>query len=117
MPIVAATLWTDDPERGGQALGFALFFPNYSTWEGRAGIHLEDLFVRPAARGKGYGLALLRALARLARERGCPRLDWAVLDWNQPAIDFYRRLGAEPLHEWTTYRLRGEALARLACDD
>lgn len=105
------------PAAGLEPVGMALFFHNYSTWRGKRGVYLEDLFVRPAARGRGYGLALLRALARLARERDCPRLDWAVLDWNEPAIEFYRRLGAEPLEEWRTFRLSGEALARLACDD
>lgn len=98
----------------GASAGFALFFHNFSTWEGRPGIYLEDLFVRPQYRGEGYGKALLAALARLARERGCARLEWAVLDWNEPAIRFYRALGAVPLDEWTTYRLTGEALARLA---
>ncbi|WBL37522.1 GNAT family N-acetyltransferase [Tepidiforma flava] len=93
--------------------GFALFFHTFSTWEGRPGIWLEDLFVRPAARGKGYGRALLARLAALALERGCARLEWAVLDWNEPAIGFYRALGAMPMDEWTTYRLTGEALARL----
>lgn len=98
----------------GASAGFALFFHNFSTWEGRPGIYLEDLFVRPQYRGEGYGKALLAALARLARERGCARLEWAVLDWNAPAIRFYRALGAVPMDEWTTYRLTGEALARLA---
>lgn len=98
----------------GASAGFALFFHNFSTWEGRPGIYLEDLFVRPQYRGEGYGKALLAALARLARERGCARLEWAVLDWNEPAIRFYRALGAVPMDEWTTYRLTGEALARLA---
>jgi len=94
--------------------GFALFFHNFSTWEGRPGIYLEDLFVRPEARGRGYGRALLARLAALAVERGCARLEWAVLDWNEPAIGFYRALGAVAMDEWTTYRLTGEALARLA---
>jgi GNAT superfamily N-acetyltransferase len=94
--------------------GFALFFHNFSTWEGRPGIYLEDLFVRPAARGKGYGRALLARLAALALERGCARLEWAVLDWNEPAIGFYRALGAVSLDEWTTYRLSGAALQELA---
>lgn len=96
--------------------GFALFFPNFSTWEGKPGIHLEDLFVRPAFRGQGYGRALLAAVAGLAVERGCARLEWAVLDWNEPAIGFYRRLGAAALEEWTTYRLEGPALASLAAN-
>lgn len=98
----------------GASAGFALFFHNFSTWEGKPGIYLEDLFVRPEFRGQGYGKALLAELARLAVERGCARLEWAVLDWNEPAIQFYRALGAVPLDEWTTYRLTGEALARLA---
>jgi GNAT superfamily N-acetyltransferase len=101
-------------EDAGGVQGFALFFHNFSTWEGRPGIYLEDLFVRPEARGRGYGRALLARLAALAVERGCARLEWAVLDWNEPAIGFYRALGAEALEEWTTYRLTGEALARLA---
>lgn len=98
----------------GESAGFALFFHNFSTWEGRPGIYLEDLFVRPEHRGQGYGKALLVALARLARERGCARLEWAVLDWNEPSIRFYRALGAVPMDEWTTYRVTGEALERLA---
>ncbi len=100
-------------ESGGRAVGFALFFPNYSTWLGKPGIHLEDLFVLPEERGRGYGKALFRRVAELAVERGAGRLEWAVLDWNQPAIDFYRSLGSEPLSEWTTERLSGEALRRL----
>lgn len=98
----------------GASAGFALFFHNFSTWEGRPGIYLEDLFVRPEHRGQGYGRALLAALARLALERGCARLEWAVLDWNEPSIQFYRALGAVPMDEWTTYRVAGDALARLA---
>lgn len=98
----------------GESAGFALFFHNFSTWEGKPGIYLEDLFVRPEHRGQGYGKALLVALARLARERGCARLEWAVLDWNEPSIRFYRALGAVPMDEWTTYRVTGEALERLA---
>lgn len=98
----------------GASAGFALFFHNFSTWEGKPGIYLEDLFVRPEFRGQGYGKALLAELARLAVERGCARLDWAVLDWNEPSIQFYRALGAAPMDEWTTYRLSGEALATLA---
>jgi GNAT superfamily N-acetyltransferase len=94
----------------GTPLGFALFFHNFSTFLGRSGIYLEDLFVRPAHRGAGAGRALLEHLARLARERGCGRLEWTVLDWNAPAIAFYERLGARPQAEWTTYRLEGEAL-------
>lgn len=98
----------------GQSAGFALFFHNFSTWEGRPGIYLEDLFVRPEFRGHGYGKALLSELARLAVERGCARLEWAVLDWNEPSIQFYRALGARPMDEWTTYRMDGEALRTLA---
>src|SRR6185503_17593107 len=99
---------------GARPVGFALFFQTYSTWRGRTGLHLEDLFVPDAERRRGVGSALLRRLARLALERGCARLEWAVLDWNTPAIDFYRRLGAEALDEWTTHRLTGPALAALA---
>ena len=95
-------------------LGFALFFHTYSTFLGRPGLYLEDLFVRPRHRGAGVGSALLRHLARLAERRGCARLEWAVLDWNEAAIDFYRRLGARPNAGWTVYRLDGEALQRLA---
>ena len=98
----------------GEPMGFALFFHTYSTFLGRPGIYLEDLFVRPAHRGSGAGTALLRHLARLAAERGCGRLEWAVLHWNEAAIEFYRRLGARPTADWTVYRLDGEALARLA---
>jgi GNAT superfamily N-acetyltransferase len=98
----------------GEAVGFALFFHNFSTFLGKPGIYLEDLFVRPAARGRGVGKRLLAWLARTALERGCARLDWAVLDWNAAAIGFYRSLGAEALDEWTTYRLGGAALERLA---
>jgi GNAT superfamily N-acetyltransferase len=101
---------TDD---GGSA-GFALFFHNFSTWLGRPGIWLEDLFVRPDLRGQGHGRALLVELARLAKERGCGRLEWSVLDWNEPSIAFYRGLGAEAMHEWTIYRLTGRALDELA---
>lgn len=95
-------------------MGFALFFHNYSTFLARRGIYLEDLFVRPEARGKGVGFALLRELARLAVERDCGRLEWAVLDWNQLAIDFYKRIGAKPLADWTVFRLTGDALENLA---
>jgi GNAT superfamily N-acetyltransferase len=94
--------------------GFALYFYNYSTWRGRPGIYLEDLFVRPQYRGKGIGKALLKEVARIAVAQGCARFEWAVLDWNTPAIDFYRSLGAEPLSEWTIMRLSGDALATLA---
>lgn len=98
----------------GASAGFALFFHNFSTWEGRPGIWLEDLFVRPELRGHGFGRALLSELARLAVERGCARLEWSVLDWNEPSIGFYRSLGAQPMDEWTTYRMSGAALRQLA---
>jgi GNAT superfamily N-acetyltransferase len=101
-------------EVGNDAAGFALFFHNYSTFLGRRGLYLEDLFVFPAYRGQGIGLALMRRLARLAIERQCGRFEWWVLDWNESAIDFYRRLGARAMSEWTVYRLTGEPLARLA---
>jgi GNAT superfamily N-acetyltransferase len=93
--------------------GFALYFYNYSTWRGHAGIYIEDLFVRPAFRGKGIGKALLAEVARIAVLEGCPRLEWAVLNWNQLAIDFYNAIGAQPMSEWTTMRLSGDALANL----
>jgi GNAT superfamily N-acetyltransferase len=98
----------------GAAVGFALFFHNFSTFMGLPGIYLEDLYVQPHARGKGIGRALLVRLARLAKERGCGRLEWAVLDWNEPAIRFYRNLGAVPMHEWTVFRATDESLDRLA---
>ena len=98
----------------GQEVGFALFFHNFSTFLGRAGIYLEDLYVRPEFRGKGYGKALVRELARIAVERGCGRLEWWCLDWNKPSIDFYLSLGAEPMKDWTVYRVAGPALADLA---
>ncbi len=101
-------------EDAGRVVGFALFFHNYSTFRGRPGLYLEDLFVEPEHRGRGHGKALLLALARLAVERGCARMEWSVLDWNQPAIDFYKKLGAVPLDEWTQYRLTGEALEHCA---
>ncbi|AYO96916.1 MULTISPECIES: GNAT family N-acetyltransferase [Xanthomonas] len=104
-------------EQDGQALGFAVYFFNYSTWLGRNGLYLEDLFVRPEARGKGAGLALLRHLAQLAVQRGCGRFEWSVLDWNQPAIDFYKAVGARPMDGWTVYRLDGERLAAFAAGD
>lgn len=100
-------------EEGGEAHGFALFFHNYSTFLGKPGIYLEDLFVDPAQRGKGYGKKLLAKLAELAVERGCGRLEWSVLDWNQLSIDFYLSLGAKPMDEWTIYRLEGAALEEL----
>ena len=98
----------------GKEVGFALFFHNFSTFLGRAGIYLEDLFVLPEYRGRGYGKGLLKKLAQIAEERGCGRLEWWCLDWNQPSIDFYRSLGAEPMEEWTTYRLTGETLREMA---
>ena len=101
-------------DENGTEVGFALFFHNFSTFLGRAGIYLEDLFVKPAYRGKGYGKGLLSELARIAVERGCGRLEWWCLDWNQPSIDFYRSLGAVPMDEWTTYRVTGETLTALA---
>ena len=96
------------------AAGFAVFFHNFSTWLGRPGLYLEDLFVRPEHRGKGYGRALLIELAKIARERNCGRMEWAVLDWNEPAIQFYRKLGAQPMDEWTVFRLTREGIANLA---
>ncbi len=96
------------------AVGFAVFFHNFSTWLGKPGLYLEDLFVRPEHRGKGYGRALLVDLAKIARERGCGRMEWAVLDWNDPAIQFYRKLGAKPMDEWTVFRLTGDEIAKLA---
>ena len=101
-------------EIDGTPQGFALFFHNFSTFEGRPGIYLEDLFVRPDARGSGLGKALLGKLAALAVERDCARLEWSVLDWNTPAIDFYKALGARPMDEWTVYRVDGDALTGLA---
>ena len=98
----------------GKEVGFALFFHNFSTFLGRAGIYLEDLFVLPEYRGKGYGKGLLRKLAQIAEERGCGRLEWWCLDWNKPSIDLYKSLGAEPMDEWTTYRLTGEKLKEMA---
>jgi diamine N-acetyltransferase len=98
----------------GEAAGFAVFFPAFSTWRAGWGLYLEDLFVRPAYRGRGIGLALFRAVAAAAVERGAERLEWIVLDWNRLALDFYRGLGAEALDDWTKMRLRGDALAELA---
>jgi GNAT superfamily N-acetyltransferase len=95
-------------------VGFAVYFYNFSTWLGRPGLYLEDLFVKPEKRGKGYGRALLIELAKIARDRGCGRMEWAVLDWNEPAIKFYRSLGARPMHEWTVFRLTGEEIPKLA---
>lgn len=95
----------------GEPVGFALWFRNFSTWRGTHGIYLEDLYVRPEARGGGHGKALLLELARIAVERGYSRVEWSVLDWNQPSIDFYKSIGAVPMDEWTVYRLTDEALA------
>lgn len=97
----------------GQEIGFALFFHNFSTFLGRAGLYLEDLYVRPEYRGNGYGKSLLKKLASIAVERGCGRLEWWCLDWNQPSIDFYLSLGAEPMSDWTVYRLTGDTLQAL----
>jgi GNAT superfamily N-acetyltransferase len=99
---------------GDEPVGFALFFHNYSTFLARPGMYLEDLFVVPAWRGHGYGRQLLAHLATLAVERGCGRLEWAVLDWNEPAIGFYKSLGAKPLHDWTVFRVTGDGLHQLA---
>jgi GNAT superfamily N-acetyltransferase len=116
-----ATLFGDRPaaevliaELGGAPVGFALFFPSYSTFLGKPGLYLEDLFVRPVARGKGCGLALMSALARIAVARGYGRFEWSVLDWNEPALKFYAQLGARPQSEWTVQRLVGAPLAALA---
>lgn len=98
----------------GKEVGFALFFHNFSTFLGRAGIYLEDLYVEPAHRGQGIGTALLRELARIAVARGCGRLEWWCLDWNTPSIEFYRNLGAEAMEDWTVYRISGETLGKLA---
>jgi GNAT superfamily N-acetyltransferase len=98
----------------GKPAGFALYFFNYSTWNGRPGIYLEDLFVQPEFRGLGIGKALLRQVAAIAVEKNCPRLTWAVLDWNTPAIDFYRAMGAQFLDEWRMVRVTGDALQQLA---
>ena len=97
-----------------QPVGFALFFHNFSTFAGKRGLYLEDLYVRPEHRGRGIGRRLLRHLARIARDRGCCRFEWSVLDWNEPAIRFYRRLDAAPMDDWTVHRLTGAALDRLA---
>ena len=118
---IAAALFGDNPrlfcelaEWNGEGVGFALWFFNFPTFSGRPGIYLEDLFVRPAFRGKGIGKALLSHLARLGVEQGCSRLQWSVLDWNTPSIDFYKSLGAVMMDEWTMCRVSGEALRKLA---
>ena len=99
---------------GQTPVGFAVYFYNFSTWLGRPGLYLEDLFMKPENRGKGYGRALLIELAKIARDRGCGRMEWAVLDWNEPAIKFYHALGATPMHEWTVFRLTRDGITRLA---
>jgi GNAT superfamily N-acetyltransferase len=99
---------------GQSPVGFAVFFHNFSTWLGRPGLYLEDLFIKPEKRGKGYGRALLVELAKIARDRECGRMEWAVLDWNESAIKFYRALGAKPMDEWTVFRLTRDGIARLA---
>ena len=109
-PVAFAVIGYDEDE----PISFALFFHNYSTFIGRPGLYLEDLYVRPHARGRGFGRAMLAYLARVARERRCGRMEWAVLDWNEPAIKFYKGLGARPLDDWIVYRLTGDALDKLA---
>jgi GNAT superfamily N-acetyltransferase len=119
--MLAAALFGERPsaeaviaELDGAPVGFALFFQNFSTWTGRPGIYLEDLYVTPAARGSGTGTALLRHLAGIALDRGCGRFEWAVLDWNEPAINFYRAMGAVGMDEWRVQRVAGDALMKLA---
>ena len=102
---------------GAECAGFAVYFSTYSTFLAQPGIYLEDLYVKPEARGKGLGFALLRYLAKLARERNCGRLEWSVLNWNEPSIQFYKKLGAVPKDEWTRYQLAGEALGRVAGEE
>jgi GNAT superfamily N-acetyltransferase len=118
-----ATLFGSSPfaevviaEEDGTPAGFAIFFHNYSTFLAQPGIYLEDLFVKPECRGRGYGTALLARLAQIARARDCGRVEWAVLDWNEPSIAFYKSLGARPMDDWRTFRLTGEALEKLASD-
>lgn len=120
-PLLADALFGDQPaayaviaEIDGARVGLALYFFNFSTWTGWRGLYLEDLYVTPEARGRGVGGALLKHLAGIAVDRGCTRFEWAVLDWNEPAIKFYLSKGAEPMHEWRTYRVSGDALPRLA---
>ncbi|MFG2817957.1 GNAT family N-acetyltransferase [Kitasatospora sp. NPDC048365] len=110
-PAVFGLIAEDDAS--GEPVGFALWFRNFSTWKGTHGIYLEDLYVRPEARGGGHGKALLTELARIAVERGYARMEWSVLDWNEPSINFYKSLGAVGMDEWTTFRLTGEALTEL----
>ncbi len=102
---------------GAEPVGFAVYFFNFSTWLGQPGLYLEDLFVRPVHRGKGYGRLLLARLAQIARERDCGRMEWAVLDWNEPAIQFYKKLGAKPMEEWTVFRITSAGIAALAKGD
>jgi GNAT superfamily N-acetyltransferase len=104
-------------EEDGVPVAFALFFHNFSTFIGRPGLYLEDVFVKPEKRGRGYGKAMLARLASIAVERNCGRFEWAVLDWNTPAIDFYKSLGAQPVDEWTIFRMTGNALTNLAAQD
>ncbi|MEV7941522.1 MULTISPECIES: GNAT family N-acetyltransferase [unclassified Kitasatospora] len=111
-PALFALIAEDDAT--GEPVGFAVWFLNFSTWRGTHGIYLEDLYVRPQSRGGGHGKALLLELARIAVERGYARVEWSVLDWNTPSIDFYKSLGAVPMDDWTVYRLTGEALAAAA---
>ena len=120
-PMLEAALFGERPaaeaviaEINGDPVGFALFFQNFSTWTGRPGLYLEDLYVTPAARGSGTGTALLRYLAGIALDRGCGRFEWAVLDWNEPAINFYRAMGAIGMDEWRVQRVAGDALVKLA---
>jgi len=109
-PVVEAVIARVD----GEPAGYALFFPNFSTFLGRPGLYLEDLYVRPAARGVGAGRRMLEHLARIAVDRGWGRFEWSVLDWNEPSINFYKRMGAKPMDEWTVFRISGEDLKRLA---
>ncbi len=120
-PMLAEALFGADSaaeaviaEQGGVPVGFALFFRNFSTWTGRPGLYLEDLYVTPPARGGGVGKALLIHLAGIARDRGWARFEWSVLDWNTPAVEFYRAMGARGMEEWTVQRVSGEALEKLA---
>jgi GNAT superfamily N-acetyltransferase len=106
--------WRDEGQAEGAVVAYALFFHNYSTFLGRRGLYLEDIYVQPAQRGRGIGKLLLQRLAALALERGCGRFEWTVLDWNQPAIDFYQGLGAQVLPDWRVVRMTGESIARLA---
>ena len=118
---IEASLFSDTPhahchvvEVDGNVVGISIWFLNYSTWLGKPGIYLEDLYIDPAHRGKGFGLALLKELAKICIERSYERLQWWVLDWNEPSIEFYKSLGAEPMDEWTVYRVSGDALKKLA---